>query len=115
MPDDSEVELGLSITNADSDGDGVEDGVELINRRDPAAGGEAPIVDSDGDGLADSGEKEFSTSIRAADSDRDGLSDLDELLLLYDPLNPDTDSNGLIDSFESRSRGFRFVPGSWHF
>ena len=65
-------------------------------------------LDSDADGLSDAIEAALSTNVRSADSDADGLSDFLEVNFdgdpgSYlagtdtDPLNPDTDGDGLLD------------------
>lgn len=82
-------------------------------------------LDSDSDGIADVDELAFGTDARLRDSDGDGILDDDELNGFYyrpageisdvffgdpypgeawvtDPLNPDTDGDGLSDGFELR-------------
>ena len=65
-------------------------------------------VDSDGDGLTDKIENELGTDPLDSDSDDDGLSDGDEVGedgeyndgVDTDPLNPDTDGDGIQDGTE---------------
>ncbi len=72
---------------ADSDGDGLLDGVEtqtgiFLSATD--TGSHPLLADTDGDGLSDGAEvfgKPFPTDPNAADSDSDGVSDRDELAL----------------------------------
>lgn len=57
--------------------------------------------DSDGDGLIDSLEETFGTDPHSTDSDGDGLSDYLELNWLnYNPLDKDSDGNGIFDGDE---------------
>lgn len=77
--------------NPDSDGDGLNDGLELRAGVDPLNS------DSDGDGLRDGAE----------DRNRNGEKGLDET----DPLDPDTDGDGVPDGFEDRNRNGRLDAG----
>lgn len=68
---------------------------------DPYASGFDGKLDSDGDGLTDDEEAEYGTDPLNPDTDSDGLSDFDELRTYHtDPLNPDTDYDGLKDGEE---------------
>lgn|GEM_PF-4794594 len=55
-------------------------------------------IDTDGDGLLDSQEKEFGTDPFSRDTDADGLTDNQEIKIGVDPLKRDTDNDGIIDS-----------------
>ncbi|MBI4716834.1 MAG: matrixin family metalloprotease [Planctomycetes bacterium] len=81
-PDDVPVDPGVASAT-DSDGDGLEDGVELF-----LVGTDPLNPDTDGDGLVDF-EVVFGLNPLNPDTDGDGLSDLDELTGGTDPLTPD--------------------------
>ncbi len=78
-------ELGVYYTdphNADTDGDGYDDWIELNNQYSPYSSGRLKLIDSD--------------------FDNDGLSDKMELNFHSDPTNPDTDNDGYYDGAEIR-------------
>ena len=78
--------------DADSDDDGLPDGVELAIGTDPFD------PDSDDDGLSDGDEVNVhGTDPLDADSDDDGLNDGLEVALGLDPLDADTDDDGIPD------------------
>lgn len=81
-----ELQYGASMFNSDTDGDGLNDGVEIIDWSITV------------DGLA----KKVSSDPLARDSDEDGLSDREEYELCTDPMMFDTDSDGLGDLQEVR-------------
>ena len=114
--------LGL-LTFFDTDGDGV------ANTSDAFPSDPAASTDSDGDGYPDSWNENATEDMIAesdltldafpqdpteaidtdndgvgnnadTDDDGDGLSDSDEVALGTDPLNPDSDRDGLIDPFD---------------
>ncbi len=62
---------------------------------------EAPVLDSDADGLTDTEEIELGTDPNNADTDGDGLSDGEEVEGSSDPLQADTDGDGLSDGEEA--------------
>lgn len=70
-------------------------------------------VDTDGDGLVDSGYEdgvsegmaEETQAVVEPDADGDGLSDAEEVALGSDPHNPDSDYDGLTDADEVRLSG----------
>ncbi|MDK6808523.1 hypothetical protein QP365_13340, partial [Corynebacterium aurimucosum] len=77
--------------NADTDGDGVNDGSEVNNKdkdgnpaptdpNDPnSKPGDDDQKDTDGDGLTDKEEEELGTDPSKADTDGDGINDGDEV------------------------------------
>jgi hypothetical protein len=88
---------GTDPNNADSDGDGLTDGDEVL------VYGTHPLnPDTDNDGLTDGDEVNVhATDPLNPDSDGDGLTDGEEVNVHgTDPLNPDTDSDGMPDGWE---------------
>lgn len=77
-------------TNTDSDGDGLDDGVEDLNA-------DGQTVNTIGDSTS-SGTGE--TDPNLVDTDSDGLSDGDEIARGTDPLDADTDDGGTQDGTE---------------
>ena len=88
---------------ADTDGDGLEDGIEVLIGTNPAA------VDTDHDGLSDSWELQYGldpltpTGDNGADGDFDGdhLANAKEFAYGTDPSSPDTDADELLDCDET--------------
>ncbi len=87
-----EASLGTDIYNADSDGDGIDDGVEDannngivdVNETDPANS------DTDGDTLSDFVEiTVYSSNPLLADTDHDGVPDASELVFGMNPFLPE--------------------------
>jgi len=94
---DQELKLGTNPDIADSDNDGIIDGLEINQyNTDPLK------KDSDNDGLDDKAElKEYSTNPNSKDTDKDNLSDGDEINKYNtDPLRTDSDFDGLSDDSE---------------
>lgn len=88
LTDPDEATLGTDINNPDTDGDGIEDGVETGGDSSIDAGDTNPLdQDSDDDGLGDGVE----------DSNANGMVDAGET----DPGNADTDADGIGDGVES--------------
>ncbi|MBX2799533.1 MAG: hypothetical protein KTR31_17790, partial [Myxococcales bacterium] len=105
-----EQEGGTDPLNPDTDGDGLDDGVEggpdgpdsdgdgVVDALDPDPD---TWLDRDGDGLSDAVEAVLGTDPDVADTDGDGLSDGMEVGLTHtDPLDADTDGDGLRDGAE---------------
>ena len=124
-----EYGLGTDATDPDSDGDGLEDGAEVNEHGtdptnqdtdlddlpdgweveydldatddgsiDPDNG---PNGDPDGDGLTNEEEFGLGTNPIEADTDEDGLADGAEIeTYTTDPSDPDTDGDGLVDGWE---------------
>ena len=100
LSDSKEIEIGTDPYNADTDGDNLTDGEEVLEyKTDPLN------PDTDGDGLSDGLEvKTYKTDPLNADTDGDGLSDGEEVLTYStDPLKPDTDGDGLTDYDEVKT------------
>lgn len=92
-----EKAIGTDPEKADTDGDGIKDGDEVIKyKTDPLK------PDTDGDGLVDYAEiMTYKTDPNKADTDGDGLTDAEEVdKFKTDPFKPDTDGDGLSDSDE---------------
>jgi hypothetical protein len=82
LSDFAEVGIGTNPCNPDTDGDGVDDGTEVL-----VAGSDPNDDDTDDDGLLDGTE----------DADGDGIVDAGET----DPLDEDSDNDGIQDGTES--------------
>ena len=92
-----EIKIGTDPMNADTDGDGLNDGEEYLTyKTDPLN------TDSDSDGLSDYEEvKNTKSNPLIADTDGDGLNDGEEVnKYKTDPLVVDTDKEGLSDYAE---------------
>ncbi|MEZ4640833.1 MAG: hypothetical protein R2856_38730 [Caldilineaceae bacterium] len=125
LSDADEVTWGTDPNIKDSDDDGITDGGEVLLCQDPTEGtlnnalrdGNVldpdcanPLVeDTDNDGLTDSQEVlRIGSSPNNVDTDNDGLDDLVEVqgfshngeMRYTDPLNPDTDGDGILDGQE---------------
>lgn len=89
LSDDQEINIYLTDPyKADTDGDGFNDKIELINGYSPLiAGKRITEVDTDKDGLNDGLELAFGTKINNPDSDADGFKDGDEVKNGYNPVS----------------------------
>ena len=84
----------------DDDYDSMPNNWELLYGLNPGSAADKEL-DADGDGLANYLEFKNKTNPLDADSDDDGLSDGDEVLGYFsDPNNPDSDGDGLSDKTE---------------
>lgn len=108
LPDKCETEYSCDPKNPDSDGDGLLDGYEIrtIGSDPTNANSIADVVidgnyDNDQDYLNNAFEYSLGTDPMQTDSDFDGLLDGDEVNTYgTDPLNKDTDGDGLSDGDE---------------
>ena len=83
---------GCSDGEADSDGDGISNIVEIELGTNPLA------ADTDDDGISDSDEINiYGTNPNLIDTDGDGIEDQHELVLGFDPLKKDSDDDGIED------------------
>lgn len=102
-----ENDWGTDYCDADTDNDGIPDGDEVEMGTDPRV--DDGSLDPDGDGLTNKEEWEHGTYPHDPDSDNDFLNDFEEVMLFStDPMNDDTDGDGLVDGEEGRLDHF------WH-
>ncbi|MDE6658066.1 MAG: thrombospondin type 3 repeat-containing protein [Oscillospiraceae bacterium] len=105
-----EIMYETAIDNPDTDGDGLTDYEEVfLCRTDPTVydsvtkGVPDSDADADGDGLTNAEEIVAGTYPYIEDSDDDGLTDYEEVYIYKtDPLEYDTDGDGLPDGVETR-------------
>jgi len=100
ISDTDEATLGTDPNNADSDGDGIMDGIETgVLDSDPldASSPGTATVDPDGDGLPTVIENGLGTDPNNADSDNDGISDGWEFFLGNNPLDPEVPADAGTD------------------
>lgn len=121
LSDLDEINIGTDPFNPDTDGDGLSDGLEVLNMQNGSCihplifdtdddglsdgyefnvGPNPCNPDVDGDGLLDGNEVSIGTDPNTFDTDGDGLSDGVEVAIGANPLHPDTDGDGLIDGLE---------------
>lgn len=101
----------LDPTMADTDADGTPDGAEdldgdgLSNTDEQRHQTYPETADTDGDELADGIEvNKHRTNPLMKDTDEDDLDDGSEIKFGTDPLNPDSDKNGILDGHEKRKQ-----------
>ncbi|WP_135534002.1 hypothetical protein [Halostella pelagica] len=101
LTNEQERRVGTDPTEADTDGDGLNDGAEVLTyNTDPTE------TDTDNDGLDDGREVTIGTDPTDADTDGDGIPDGEEVDQGSDPLDPndpeirDSDGDGLTDERE---------------
>jgi hypothetical protein len=102
LPDDDEKMYGTDPTLPDSDGDNINDGIEVKMAMNPLSydtiSGCGPLDDTDGDRLYDCEERVLGTDACITDTDGDGLPDFVEYHVGTNPLVPedldDSDRDG---------------------
>ena len=108
LPDHYEKEIGTDINNPDTDGDGLPDGYEVLySSTNPLKvytlenGKSDAESDSDADGLTALEEYKLGTDPLEFDTDGDGLCDGDEVYIHNtNPLIADTDNDTILDGDE---------------
>jgi len=96
LSNDAEVDAGTDPLATDTDGDGLDDGIERRTH-----GTDPLVTDTDGDGLDDGEEVvDSNTDPTAADTDDDGFPDGREVEFGTVPTRTDTDGDGLDDGAE---------------
>ena len=100
VTDPAAVIYRTNLSNADTDGDGLQDGYEVyVTHTNPTS------VDNDADGLNDLEELQVGSDPDVADSDGDSLLDGEEVKLFgTDPTLRDTDGDGTEDADEDHDR-----------
>ncbi len=91
VPDRDEISVyKTDPNNADTDGDGYSDFLELNNGFSPLNGNGLKLEESDydNDGLNDRMELNFGTNLNNTDTDSDGFNDGEEIEHGFDPKNP---------------------------
>lgn len=103
LKDGEESRLGTDPRKADTDQDGLTDGIEVDDT------GTDPLkTDTDGDGVDDAEELDAGSDPHSRDSDGDGLDDFEEIQVYgTDPLLRDTDADGYSDAFEVTYRAVK--------
>jgi hypothetical protein len=109
IDNEEEMEIGTDPRKADSDSDGVDDGVDICpvdydDGQEDADGdgiGDACDDDADGDGLSNGKEEAIGTDPLRRDTDSDGLGDRYEYDHGTNPLKRDTDGDGVSDKWDN--------------
>ena len=112
-----EMAYGTDPLNADTDGDGIGDYIEIVNGLDPLDPYDKDSFmgynDIDGDGLSDYDEIiRYNSDPINPDTDADGLKDGFEIINNFDPLNNDTDGNGVLDGKEEFEQTYMYETSS---
>jgi hypothetical protein len=110
LSDTFERAIGTDPRKVDTDGDGYGDGIEVHAGSNPLDKNSRPY-DKDHNGLPDLWEARYfnATTINQGidpngDPDHDGCNNLCEAANGTDPLNPDTNGNGILDGDEAKAR-----------
>jgi len=113
LPDDLENQMCTDPNDADTDDDGILDGVEDANHNGLVDTNETDPcnIDTDGDGIQDGTELGYTLADIGSDTDTSIFQpDLDPTNTT-NPLDPDTDGDGLSDGEEDTNHNGRVDPG----
>ncbi len=113
LPDSLESDTCPNLNDADSDDDGILDGVEDANQNGDVDPGETnPCnVDSDGDGIQDGTESGLTTENIGPDTDTNIFQPDLDIETTTNPLIADTDEDGWNDGTEDSNHNGRIDPG----
>lgn len=105
---------GTDPLHADTDGDGLNDGREILLGTNPNSKDAGRITDTDGDGLVDDEEDVCMADPNLPDTDHDGIPDLIECRLGFDARSLDGDGDTLVDylEFDPRNLGWTKPDGT---
>ena len=93
------TQYGTDPYNNDTDGDGLEDGWEIMNGLDPLDSGDE--TDSDGDGVGDNSDMFPNDANESADSDGDGVGDNSDMFPNDANDSVDSDGDGVGDNSDA--------------
>jgi len=108
-----EMQIGSDPNDADSDDDGVIDGLEIDPATDSDGDGLPNVLDSDSDndGLFDGTEMGLDCSNPATNpASNSCIADADKGATTTDPLDPDTDNGGISDGSEDTNKNGQIDP-----
>lgn len=113
LPDSLELAGCTDPNDADTDDDGIIDGVEDANQNGQVDTGETDPcnIDSDDDGIQDGTELGYTTEDIGPDTDTNIFIPDADPSTTTDPLNNDTDNDGLLDGEEDTNHNGRVDPG----
>lgn len=102
LTNSEEYDLESDLFDPDTDGDGVDDGLEVAIGTNPTSADSDDLAgDLNHDGLIDSVSVQLGHQPNDMDNDGDGVSNADELLMCTDPLRSDTDGDGVADDTDA--------------
>lgn len=113
LPDELEQSTCTDPMDADTDDDGIPDGVEDADHNGIVNAGEIDpcTIDTDGDGIQDGTELGYVLVDVGPDTDTSIFQPDEDPATTTDPLNPDTDGDGLSDGEEDTNHNGKVDPG----